>query len=362
MDKHRRKFLSFMAGTALLGSSVVKAAAGEYKDDQDNIFDPGNGNNEGFDAIKPVIPAGLKEGSKVAITAPASGTSLGEVSRGAELFRSLGCEVIIGDTIMKRTWDYNYLSAPDEVRAAELTGFIKRKDIDCILCARGGYGVMRILPYLDFSVIRENPKIFLGYSDITALVNSVYLLTNTVSFHGPVASSIMNGFAEKYIKKILFADKNFKPVTIDYPGVKTLVPGRANGRLVGGNLSLVTGLLGTPYEIDTRGAVLFLEETFIEPYKIDRMLTQLWAAGKLQEAEGFALGNFEALDAKRNFYPGRSYTIREVLEMRFTQLNKPTVLGLPIGHIKDNAVIPIGINAELDAHKKTLTVLERPVS
>jgi muramoyltetrapeptide carboxypeptidase len=362
MGLSRRKFIGFAAGTAAFGAGALRQNASDYHDLQDKAFADKLPTVPLLNEKKIILPKALAKGSKIAITAPASGTSMGEVNRGAKYFRNMGCEVVIGKTIAERTWEFQYLSAPDKTRAAELMEYITDPTVNCILCARGGYGVLRILPYLDFRVIGEYPKIYIGFSDITALINSIYARTGIVAFHGPVASSSFNEFSGKALQKILFVDGEFIPVKISNPKAKTVVPGKATGRLVGGNLSLVTSLLGSPFDVDTTGCILLLEETFTEPYIIDRMITQLWIAGKLQVCSGIAIGNFEGLDAKRNFYPGRSYTIREVLEMRLRQLKLPSVMGLPFGHVKDNVTLPIGAMAELDADKKTLTILEKPVS
>lgn len=369
MDWSRRKFLSTVLVLSATGGGFSYAANKNDKEDlQDKAFYK-NENKDSLDIVRDtskefvfqILPKALRKGSKIAITAPASGTSLGEVSRGAKFFRSMNCEVEVGDTIKERTFKYQYFSAPDEARAEEFMEFIERKDIDCILCARGGYGSARILPYLDFATIRKNPKIIIGFSDITALLNAIYCETGIVTFHGPVASSSYNDFTKKHVKEILFDNEDFQPIKIVAPNADIINGGKASGRLSGGNLSIVSTSVGTPYEIDTNEAILFLEETFTEPYKIDRMLTQLWNAGKLQTCKAVALGNFEGLDSRRSFYPGRSYTIREVLTNRFKDMNIPVILGLPFGHVKKNATLPIGINAELNADQKYLKILEKSV-
>lgn len=356
----RRKFIGIAAGTALFGTGALKQNAGAT---HDSLNDTPDGDlSVTIPATSIILPKALAKGSKIAITAPASSTSLGEVSRGAKFFREMGCEVVIGKTIAERTFEFQYLSAPDKTRAAELMEYIADPTVNCILCARGGYGVLRILPYLDFRVIAENPKIYIGYSDITALINAIYAKTGIVAFHGPVASSFYNEFSRKALQRVIFAEGEYKPVQITNPRAETVVPGKASGRLVGGNLSLMASLLGTPYDVDTAGCILLLEDSFTEPYIIDRMITQLWLAGKLAACSGIAAGNFQGIDARRSFYPGRSYTIREVLQMRLRELELPSVIDLPFGHSKDNVTLPIGALAELDADKKTLTITERPVS
>lgn len=352
--------MGLAGGAAFLGAGALWQNAEGFIDPQDEAF----GGRLPLTAVekKIILPKALAKGSKVAITAPASGTSLGEVSRGAKFFRDMGCEVVIGKTISERTFEFQYLSAPDKSRAAELMEFIADPTVNCILCARGGYGVLRMLPYLDFRVIAEFTKIYIGYSDITALINAIYAKTGILTFHGPVASSFYNEFSRKSLRNVIFENAKFEPIQISNKRAETVVPGIAAGRLTGGNLSLMASLLGTPYDVDTAGSIMLLEDSFTEPYIIDRMITQLWLAGKLQSCSGIAIGNFQGMDAKRSFYPGRSYTIREVLQMRLKQLKLPAVIDLPFGHSKDNVTLPIGAMAELDAGKKTLTILEKPVS
>jgi muramoyltetrapeptide carboxypeptidase len=248
------------------------------------------------------------------------------------------------------------------MRAEEFMTYATREDINAIICGRGGYGAMRLLPMLDFKLIQDNPKIIIGFSDITALINAIQLKTGIITFHGPTASSSFNEFNTAYFKKILAPGKDFKPVRITSSDIEIINKGTAEGPLVGGNLSIITGTLGTPYEIDTRGAILFIEETREQPYKIDRMLTQLWLAGKLQQASGIIYGKFTNLDAQKHFFPGMSYTVRQILEERTKPLNVPAIHSAPIGHEKYNATIPISIMATLDADHKQIIISSPAVS
>jgi muramoyltetrapeptide carboxypeptidase len=314
-----------------------------------------------------LLPSALKKGSTIGITAPASGVDNAEIQEGVALLKASGYSIVLGNTLTRK---HGYLSAPDVDRASEFMEFIERPDIDCILCARGGYGVMRILPMLDFGVIRANPKIIIGYSDITALLVAITKLSNVITYHGPVASSTFDSFTVDYFKKALhlnepreaLKDEEFTPISFSDSRMSTLSKGIAKGRLTGGNLSMIVATLGTPYEIDTKDSLLFLEDIAEEPYRIDRMLTQLWLAGKLQQCSGIILGQFKNCEAKR--IPGFevSFSLQQVLESRITSLGIPAVYGLPIGHVKSKMTIPLGVMAELDAGNKTFTILERPVS
>jgi muramoyltetrapeptide carboxypeptidase len=314
-----------------------------------------------------ILPAALHAGSTVAITAPAGPVSLKEIRDGVAVLKKYGCKVEIGKSVQSSE-RLPYLSAPDNVRASEFMEFIERKDIDAILCARGGYGVMRFLPMLDFEKIRQNPKIIVGYSDITALLIAITRHSRLVTFHGPVASSTFNEFTLNYFSKTLFAPEGitapFKNIEYSGKNLLTINEGVARGRLTGGNLAMVVSTLGTPYEINTKDKILFLEEIEEEPYKIDRMLTQLWLAGKLQEASGIALGIFTNCDeprSRRSRAPQTS-ALRNVLESRLKPLKIPAVYGLPFGHVKDKMTLPLGVTAELDATNKTFTVIEPSVA
>lgn len=305
-----------------------------------------------------IIPRALKAGSKIAITAPASPSSVGEVSTLIKKMKSLGVEVEIGESVRNKDKSMNYLSRTDEARAEELMHYFTRQDIDAIFCARGGYGVMRILDKLDYDIIRQNPKIVIGYSDITALLIAIDTKSNLVCYHGPVASSDMNDFSMKYLLAELFEE--YKQLDIEYQSdaMEVIAEGYAVGKLTGGNLTMVVSTLGTPYEIDTKDRILFLEETREEPYKIDRMFTQLRLSNKLHEAKGIILGNFDYLKAKRNFMPGRSFTTFQVMQNRLGDLNIPVMFGLPFGHMKNKITLPLGINAKIDTKAKSFSIIE----
>lgn len=366
MNTFRRKLLGATIGSLVGGRQIASAM----------VQSGGEGRESNFEIDSKVIPRpnilppALKKGSVIAITAPASGINIGEIQDGIEILRSYGCEVVIGKAIYKK---YGYLSAPDQERAAEFMEFVERPDINCILCARGGYGVMRILPMLDFTAIKKNPKIIIGYSDITALLIAIYNQTKIVTFHGPVASSTFDSFTLDYFIKTLFRAKaaevnentpelSFAPITFSDSRLITLTGGTARGQLVGGNLAMLVSTLGTPYEVDTRGSIFFIEEVSEEPYKIDRMLTQLWLAGKFQNCAGIALGQFKNCEATSRAGFDLSFTLQQVLESRIQSLGIPSVYGLPFGHVKSKMTLPIGIQAELNATDKTFTIIERSVA
>ena len=307
-----------------------------------------------------LLPKPLKAGSKIGITAPASPSSPWEINEAVRFLKSMDCSVEIGKLINKKNREYKYLSASDDDRAAEFMEFIENPEIDAIMCARGGYGTLRILEKLDYNKIKKNPKIIVGFSDITALIIAINRKTGLIGFHGPVAGSSFNQFTRECFKKVLF-EEGFK-YSQKFSQMNVVKNGLASGILVGGNLTMLTSSLGSPYEIDSDNAILFVEETKEEPYRIDRMLSQLALAGKFNNLKGVILGNFGSLDAKKNFYPGKSFTVRQVLEERFSSMNIPFVMNMPFGHIKDKMTIPYGVYARLDTKEKSLEFLGAGVS
>lgn len=340
---------------------VVKPATPKRKKKK-----PGDERSE----LELIRPKALREGSTIAIVAPASGVARGEELDAAATLRNLGFKVKLGANLNK---GYGYLSAKDDVRATEFMGFVRDPEVDCIMAVRGGYGVMRILNLIDFEEIRRNPKVIIGYSDITALVNSVYQLSGVVAFHGPMAGSSFDPYTLDSFRRTLMTttaagtfveSDEFTSNSFGDARASTIVSGKAQGRLVGGNLSLVTSLMGTPYDIDTRGKILFLEEVHEEPYQVDRMLTQLVLGGKLAACAGVALGRFNKCEAPR----GRggefnlSLSLEEVVRGLLEPLKIPTMYGMSIGHIRSKLTIPVGGLATIDADARTITIDEAVVS
>jgi muramoyltetrapeptide carboxypeptidase len=312
-----------------------------------------------------IRPPALGEGSTIAIVAPASGVSQAEALDSAATLRNLGFKVKLGRHLTK---GFGYLAAQDVERAEEFMGFIHDPEVDCVMAVRGGYGVMRILPRLDFEAIRANPKVIIGFSDITALVNPVYQLSGMIAFHGPVANSSFDPYTlDSFRRTVMNAgpagtfgeSEEFKGTLFSERRATTMISGRAQGRLVGGNLSLVTALMGTPWDIDTTGKILFLEEVHEEPYKVDRMLTQLALGGKLAAAAGVALGRFTKGESGAS---RAQLSLEQILRGVLEPLKIPCVYGLAIGHIRSKLTVPVGALATLDADAKTLTIDEAAVS
>lgn len=359
----RRKFIG--AGLAAIAGATSLARAG-YEDKQDLFYGEEQKPIETTAPIETpssdelILPPALEKGSTIAIAAPASPATPWAIHENVKFFKSLGLKVKYGETVSNPDSSYKYFSDSDENRAADFMNLIRDESVAAIMFARGGYGSMRILPLLDYEAISANPKIIIGFSDATTLLNAVRFLSNMATFHGPVASTTMNSFSAKYFKQALFKP-DLQPATMKYATVDTINPGQASGRLVGGNLSMLVSTLGTKYEIDAKDSVLFIEETSEHPYKIDKMLSHLALAGKLDEANGFVFGYFSKLNSRYRFYPGPSFTIKQVIYSRMEKIEKPTIIGLPIGHTTNKFTLPIGARAELDADKRTLKLLENSV-
>lgn len=311
---------------------------------------------------KNILPEGLQPGDLVAVTAPASATNSSEIAPFIRALKKNGLKLVIGDTVAKQSNQYRYFSAPDEVRRDEFMQFVKNPDVKAILCARGGYGSMRILDGLDYNAIIANPKIIVGYSDITALIIAIRNMTGLVTYHGPVANEDIESFTMSYFGDILFKNGKNDPVELPFVSPVVINEGNVEGEIIGGNLTMITSTMGTPYEIQTEKKILFFEDTIINAYEFDRMLTQLHLAGKLEKAAALVFGTIKNLDQRRPFYPNRGYSIREVIENISKPLGIPVIIGLPAGHIDKKVTIPFGVTASLSTHQKKLTILEKSVN
>ncbi|MDG2118609.1 MAG: LD-carboxypeptidase [Gammaproteobacteria bacterium] len=312
-------------------------------------------------------PKHLASGMTVGLVSPASNAAEDEsILASMEFVRSLGFKVKAAPNLFARA---QYLAGSDDQRAADLNSFFTDPEVDAIFCTRGGYGTPRILPLLDYDAVGQNPKIFMGYSDITALLNAIHVKTGLVTFHGPMAFENFTDYTYREYQKVIGAPSDsveigsppefeIKPGQIDRDNrLTTINPGVAEGRLIGGNLSLLVTLLGTEFEPNFEGSILFLEDVSEPAYSIDRMLTHLWLAGKLEQVNGIVFGKFTDTDYTRN-----TFSVEEVIRLRCQGLGVPVLRGLMIGHTSDQTIVPIGIRAELDADVGTLTLLESPVT
>jgi muramoyltetrapeptide carboxypeptidase len=294
-----------------------------------------------------IFPKTLKKGDTVGLVAPASPIPKENISRCQEVVESLGYRVIIGNSADKS--HLGYLSGDDNVRAGDINEMFERKDIDGIFCLRGGYGSCRIVDKLDLDMIRANPKVFVGYSDVTILHLVFNQICNMITFHGPMVSSNMISEFDDYTRKsfidALSIDKELDFQNPQGKKIRTLKEGHSKGVLIGGNLCLLATSIGTSYELETKGKILFLEELNEVTYKVDRLLQQLKHSGKLSEVKGIILGGFEKCDPEQDDHG----TLEEVFNDVIKPLNIPTVYNVEVGHGFPTASLPLGVSCELDA-------------
>jgi len=234
-------------------------------------------------------------------------------------------------------------------------------EVKAIWCVRGGYGTTRLLEKIDFDLIRHHPKMLIGYSDITALHQAIWHETGIVGFHGPVANSDFTEYTVKILKEILFnnsenftiplASENYDGTAGSY-AIDVIKEGVATGRLIGGNLSLLASMVGTKYECETAGKIVFIEEIEEKPYRVDRMLTQLLQNGFFDRVNGVAFGIFEKCSAED------SLTVNQVIREILNEVQTPIIYGLSFGHISNQCTLPVGIMAKLDTTAKTIQLLE----
>jgi muramoyltetrapeptide carboxypeptidase len=317
--------------------------------------------------VKKLKPKKLKSGDTIALVAPGSYISQSELNDSIKNIEGLGFKTTYNNLILNKT---GYFSGNDKQRADELMEMFSEKDVNGIVCVRGGYGCARILPLLDYEIIKNNPKVLIGYSDVTALLYGIYSQTGLVCFHGPVGISTFNEFSTGYLKNTLvYPHANLEliseaeEVKDKYKTPVVISSGKAQGELIGGNLSIVVSMIGTPYDLDYRGKIIFLEETSEEPYRIDRMLTQMIQAGKFDNAAGIALGIFDKCEQKEKDPAfSSSFSLLEVLFDRLSGLGIPVIYGLSFGHIKNKFTIPVGIKAGLNVDIQTITLLEEAVN
>ncbi|HZT28715.1 MAG TPA: LD-carboxypeptidase [Bryobacteraceae bacterium] len=275
-----------------------------------------------------------------------------------------GLRLKMGANVGKRA---GYLGGSVEERLQDLHQVFRDPEVRAVFAIRGGYGSEQLLDGIDYDLIRRNPKIFLGYSDITALHLAIRKKAGLVTFHGPVVLSQFTDYTQQCFRKALFTTEPLGRLTNPPEAntlrpahlLRTVRPGKARGPLVGGNLTLISTTMGTPFEIETHGCVVFLEDVGEEPYRIDRMLTQLHLAGKLAQAAGLIFGECHEC-TPRDYQPSftSTFTLGEILDRILGKLNIPVLSGLTVGHTADQLTLPLGVMAELDADKGELVIEE----
>jgi muramoyltetrapeptide carboxypeptidase len=297
-------------------------------------------------------PRRLRPGARIGVVAPAGSVESESLEAGIAAIRAEGFEV----ELSKRVFECKgYLAGAAEERAKDLLDFFRRTDIDAIFCARGGFGSIQMLPYLSLE-LKKYPKIFVGYSDITILLNWLRQSCAMVTFHAPmVAMDLARGLGEQsraYLWRVLSGEMRQWKVDLG----ETIRPGKAESELMGGCLSIVVTTLGTPYEVDTRGKLLFLEDVGEKPYRVERMLTHLKMAGKLDHVAGVLFGDFTDCDGEG------TRGVKEVIADLFHDARYPVVMGMRAGHGDENLALPFGAKMLLDGNAATLALLETPVA
>jgi muramoyltetrapeptide carboxypeptidase len=297
-------------------------------------------------------PRGIRPGARIAIAAPAGPVDPEALVSGRTALERLGFEVVVREDVLDRD---GYLAGSDDRRVAEMMEFVRDPEIDAILCARGGYGCHRIVDSLDPIAFRKAAKPLVGYSDITTLLLWQRKHAGLLGIHGPMLEK-KDSLTGEAGSALIRALQGTGPLP-RYTG-QTLVAGWAEGRLVGGSLTVCVASLGTSWEIDTRDCILMLEDVTELPYRIDRMLQQLRAAGKFERAVGIALGGFKDCDDER--YP--DWTVERLFDEVFGSLGIPVVVGLPFGHGDENRPWPFAGRAAIDGSRGELEILESAVT
>lgn len=297
-------------------------------------------------------PAALKPGGRIGVLAPAGAVDTASLLAGVEAIKAEGFEVELAPGIHERK---GYLAGDAERRAQDLISFFRRGDIDAIFCARGGFGSIQLLPHLSVE-LRQHPKIFIGYSDITILINWLRRVCSMVTFHAPMVAMDLakglNGRSRDHFWGVLTGARRDWQVRLG----ETVRPGKAGAEMMGGCLSLLVTTLGTPYEIETGGKILFLEDVGEKPYRVERMLTHLKMAGKLDAVAGVVFGDFTHCDGDG------PRDIRQVVCELFRDAGYPVVMGLAAGHGEENLALPFGVKMSLNGDDGTLALEESPVA
>lgn len=341
----RRHFIGAAALTALLpfvggGKTAIAAPASRQR----------------------LLPPPLNPGDTVALVSPSSATSERiDLQLAREAMQALGFKVKTGEHYAAR---YGHLAGTDAARAGDLNAMFADDEVKAIICVRGGSGAARLLPLLDYDSIRAHPKVLLGYSDITALHNAILAQTGLVTFHGPIGSASWNRFNVDQFRRLFFERTLMQYRNVTEAGDElvprkhhtlTITGGKARGELVGGNLTVLTGLAGSPYLPDFAGKILFLEDVAEAPYRIDRMLTTLKLMGALDVIAGFIFGECSDCD------PGDGYgslTLDQIFDDHIKPLGIPAYRGAMIGHIREQFIVPVGGKVELDADAGSFRMLE----
>lgn len=310
-----------------------------------------------------IKPKKLKKGDLIGLISPASSPDdMQSVENGTTYLENLGYNVILGKNVGKST---GYLAGTDQERIDDIHFMFGKKEVKAIFCLRGGYGTPRILDKIDYKIIRNNPKILVGYSDITALQMAIMQKTGLVTFAGPMVAGDfgreINSFTEKMFWSVITSNKKYGKVT--QPGdehIFSLTKGLARGRIIGGNLAVFASLLGTPYMPPFKEKILLLEEVGEMPYRVDRMLNQLRLNKVFSQVKGVILGAFT--DCNEHDPLKKTLTLGEVIGQYFQSVKIPVAYNFKHGHLTSNITVPFGIAVKLNANRGIVEFTENAVS
>ena len=306
----------------------------------------------------------LKAGDTIGLISPGSAASDESFEKAVKNLKDLGFKLKYAKNVRAK---HGYLAGTDQQRLDDLHSMFADQEVDGIWCVRGGYGCGRLLPHINYKLIQKNPKLLIGYSDITALIQAIFINTGLVCFHGPVGTSDFTDYALGEMKSILMNpqkehlisfynnEKAKEDAAFKYEVIRG---GVARGQLVGGNLSLISSLVGTAYEWDVKGKLLFIEDVGEKPYRVDRMLTQVLQSKKFKQPAGIILGVFA--DCKANDLEN-SLSLMDTLKGQVAGLGIPVAYGFSFGHIANQCVLPVGIKAEFDTSKQIVRLLDSAV-
>ena len=340
----RRQFGNLLAAAAL-GTSATAAASTRRR------------------AMHLIKPARLRPGDLVGIVAPGGHTNEAAIEKAVANIESLGLRARVGDNIH---YVYGNYAGTVRQRLDDLHGMFRDPDIKAVWAIRGGSGCISLLEHLDYRLLRAHPKALIGYSDITCLHLALLKHAGLVSFHGPVASSAFSDYAVTHLRNVLMTPQDNYTIAMSAENAlagqehanyraRTIHPGIATGRLIGGNLSLFSALAGTPYAVDFTDAILYLEEVNEEPYRVDRMMTQLQLSQGFRKAAAVVLGIFENCEGVDG---EGALSLDDTVDQHLLPLTRPAVAGYSFGHIRHQFTLPVGIRARLDTEQQTLTLLE----
>ncbi len=314
---------------------------------------------------KIIKPKRLKKGDTLGVIAPSSSLPPHVVEKAIANLEGLGFKLKLGKNCRNQ---HGYLAGTDAERLEDLHWAFSDPEVDAVWCIRGGYGATRLLPHIDYKLIKKNPKIFIGYSDITALHVAIFQYTGLVTFHGPVGTSDYTDYTKEHVWNALMNPTHPYKVELSAENqaqasnlfkTEVITPGKCRGQLIGGNLSLLSAMDGTPNALcNLKGKILFLEDIDERPYRVDRMLVQMLQSHNFKELAGIALGVFEGCNPKPD---ENSLSLMACFKDLLGGLGIPVFYGLSFGHISNQFTLPVGIEAELDTEGGTLTFLEAAV-